>query len=112
MFIVLLDEPGLFVFPSPNDAVSYIEPPDAESEIRAAFDATAVPYRKDWIRPNKHSRLLGLVRTVSFGEYLFVPAGPPDPAGLVDLPEAHPDFTSPPEAKPAHASLRAKMRGP
>src|ERR1051325_10175847 len=44
MFIVLLDEPGLFVFRSPADAVRGIEPIDAESEIRAAFDDAAVPY--------------------------------------------------------------------
>jgi hypothetical protein len=39
MFIVLLDEPGLFVFPSPAEAARLIEPPDAESEIRACAAA-------------------------------------------------------------------------
>jgi hypothetical protein len=42
MFIVLLDEPGLFVFPSPNDAVGSIEahpdftnPPAAKQALAA-----------------------------------------------------------------------------
>ena len=110
MFIVLLDEPGLFVFRSPADAVQDIEPPDAESVIRAAFDDDAVPYRVDWIRPNQYTRLLGVVKYVSFGEYRFLPAGPADPDALVALLEAHPDFTDPPEAAPALASLLTKMR--
>jgi len=44
MLIVLLDEPGLFVFSSPADAVRQIEPIDAESEIRAPIGiATRIP---------------------------------------------------------------------
>ena len=110
MFLVLLDEPGLFVFPSPDKAVRAIEPPDAESMVRAAFDDGAVSYRVHWIRPNKHTRMLGIVPTVSFGEYRFVPAGPPDAGALVALLEAHPDFTNPPQAAPALAALLTKMR--
>ena len=110
MFIVLLDEPGLFVFASPNEAVGHIEPPDAESEIRAAFDDAAVPYRVDWIRPNSYTRLFGIVKGVSFGEYRFVPAGAPDPAALVALLEAHPHFTTPADAQTALAELLTKMR--
>jgi len=110
MFIILLDEPGLFVFPSPADAVRAIEPPDAEAEIRAAFDDAAVPYRVVWTRPNQYSRALGIGWTVNFGEYHFVPAGPPDPAALVSLLEEHPNITNPPEAKAALASLLARMR--
>ena len=105
MFLVLLDEPGLFVFPSPDEAVRAIEPPDAESMVRAAFDDGAVSYRVHWICPNKHTRMLGIVPTVSFGEYRFVPAG-----ALVALLEAHPDFTNPPQAAPALAALLTKMR--
>ncbi|HVA46841.1 MAG TPA: hypothetical protein VNH11_10790 [Pirellulales bacterium] len=31
-----------------------IEPIDAESEIRAAIDDSAVPYTVEWVRPNRH----------------------------------------------------------
>jgi hypothetical protein len=110
MFIVLLDEPGLFVFPSADAAVGEIESPDAESVVRAAFDDAAVPYRVDWIRPNKHTRMLGIVPAVSFGKYRFVPAGPPDAGALIALLEAHQDYTDPPEAAAAHAALLTKLR--
>jgi hypothetical protein len=53
MLIVLLDEPGLFVFPTLDAAVIGIEAPDAESGmVRAAFDERAVPYKVEWLRPN------------------------------------------------------------
>ena len=110
MLIVLLDEPGLFVFDTVADAVQAIEPPDAESEIRAAFDEAAVPYRVEWSGQNQYGMLLGLVPTVSFAEYRLVPAGPPNPGALMALLEAHPDYTNPPDAKPLLASLLAKMR--
>lgn len=42
MLIVLLDEPELFVYPSAADAMHDIEPIDAESEIRAVFDDSAI----------------------------------------------------------------------
>ena len=107
MFIVLLDEPGLFVFESPVDAVQEIEPPDAESEIRAAFDDAAVPYRVEWVRPNRRSTLSGLVE---FGEYRFIPAGQSDPAALITLLEQHSDFANPPEAEAELKSLLERMR--
>jgi hypothetical protein len=110
MLIILLDEPGLFVFQSPADAVREIEPIDAESEIRAAFDDSAVPYTVEWVRPNRHHRtLFGLLRSIDPGEYRFVPAGPPEPAALIQLLEAHPG-TNPPEAKADLASLLATLR--
>ena len=110
MFIVLLDEPGLFVFKSAADAVREIEPPDAESEIRAAFDDAAVPYRVEWVRPNRRSTFLGLVKSVEFGEYRFVPAGQPNPAALVALLEEHSVFANPPEAEAELKSLLERMR--
>ena len=110
MFIVLLDEPGLFVFESAAAAVREIEPPDAESEIRAAFDDAAVPYRVEWVRPNRYRTLLGSLRSVEFGEYRFVPAGHADPAGLIELLENHSDYTDPPQAKVELESLLGKMR--
>lgn len=111
MFIVLLDEPGLFVYPSADDAVVGIEPPDAEFEIRAAFDDSAVPYRVEWLRPNRYHRMLfGLIKSIDAGEYRFAPAGPPDPQGLIRLLEAHPDATDPPEARARVASLLNRLR--
>lgn len=110
MFIVLLDEPGLFVFNSAADAIREIEPPDAESEIRAAFDEAAVPYRVEWVRPNRHRKLLGVLRSVEFGEYRFVPDGHADPAALLALLEKHFAFTDPPEAKAELESLLERLR--
>lgn len=98
MLIVQLDEPGLFVFESLDDAVRQIEPPDAEGSLRAAFDELAVPHVVEWLRPNRSRRgLLGLWNSVEFGEYRFVPAGPPDPAALVRLLESH-EAADPPDA--------------
>ncbi len=110
MFIVLLDEPGLFVFESAAAAVREIEPPDAESEIRAAFDDAAVPYRVEWLRPNRYRTLLGFLRSVEFGEYRFVPAGHADPAALIELLQNHSDYTHPQQAKVALESLLERMR--
>ena len=112
MFIVLLDEPMLFVFDSETHAAGAIEPPDAESEIRAAFDDEGVPYRVEWITPNEHKKLptlFGSVASVSFGEYQFVPAGPADLPALIGLLEDHPD-TNPPEARPAVDALLSRVR--
>jgi hypothetical protein len=111
MFIVLLDEPGLFVFKSAAAAVREIEPPDAESDIRAAFDDGAVPYRVEWVRPNRYRTVLGALRSVEFGEYRFVPAGRADPAALIELLKNHSDYTHPPQAKVALESLLERMRG-
>ena len=110
MFIVLLDEPGLFVFESAAAAVQEIEPPEAESEIRAAYDDGAVPYRVEWVRPNQYRTLLGAVRSVEFGVYRFVPAGHADPAALIQLLEKHSDYTYPQQAKGALESLLERMR--
>ena len=110
MFIVLLDEPGLFVFGSAAHAVREIEPPDAEAEIHAAFDDAAVPYRVDWVRPNQYRTVMGALRTVEFGEYRFVPAGQADPAALIELLNNHADYTHPPQAKVELESLLKRMR--
>jgi hypothetical protein len=111
MLIVLLDEPGLFVFPSLADAVWDIEPFDAETEIRAAFDDSAIPYKLEWTRPNQHRKVLfGLFRLIEPGKYRFVPAGPAQPASLIELLEAHPMHTNPPEAKGDLDALLSKLR--
>ena len=109
MLIVLLDEPGLFVYPSLEAAQADIEPLDAESEVRAAFDEHAVPYRVEWIRPNRTRKLFGLFGVVSFGSYRWVAAGPPDPTALIQLIEQHPS-TNPPAARAELTALLPKLR--
>jgi hypothetical protein len=114
VFIVLLDEPVLFVYPSAEAAARDIEPPDAAAEIRAAFDDSAVPYRVQWTRPNLHSKsFVGLLKSViqscTPGHYSFVPTGPPDRGALVALLEHHPG-TNPPEAKAELTSLLTRLR--
>jgi hypothetical protein len=111
MFIVLLDEPALLVFPSCDEAARSIQPADAESEIRAAFDDEAVPYRVEWIRPNRYGQtLFGATALIEPGEYRFVPDGPTDPAGLVILLEDQGEFVDPPDARPDVMSLLRAMR--
>ncbi len=110
MLIILLDESALFVYPSAAPAEHDIEAIDAEEEIRAAFDDSAVPYRVEWIRPNNREKILfGLFTSIMPGKYRLVPAGPAEPAALVQLLESYPD-ANPPEAKATLASLLAKLR--
>jgi hypothetical protein len=112
MIIVLLDEPGLFVFQSLAEAELEIEPIDAESVLRAAFDHEAVPYRANWARPNIHRKgLFGFFSTIEPGEYHLVPAGPAQPAELAELLESHP-LTDPPEAKASLTQLLDSLRAP
>lgn len=111
MLIILLDEPYLFAFESPADAVREIEPIDAETELRAAFDDSAVPYTVQWVRPNRRrKRLFGLLESVEPGQYRFVPSGPAQPAALIRLLEARPDHTTPSEAKTDLELLLANLR--
>ncbi len=111
MFIVLLDEPGLFVFESPIAAAQAIEVVEAESEIRAAFDQSAVPYRVEWIQPNRWGRgLFGLWRSFTPGKYRFVQAGPAAPADLRHLLENHLTYTDPPDAKADLERLLLQLR--
>jgi hypothetical protein len=109
MFLVLLDTPCLLVFDSTTEAIASIEPFDAESEIRAAFDDDAVPYRVEWIQPNRR-RGWWLFGSVSPGVYRFVPAGPPDRAAFIALLENHRDCTDPPEARKTMTQLLERMR--
>jgi hypothetical protein len=91
--------------------VTGIEAPDAESEVRAAFDERGVPHKVDWLRPNRYRKtLFGLFTSVTFGEYRFVPDGPPDPGALVRLLEEHPKFTTPPEAVTDLSALVLRLR--
>lgn len=104
MLIVLLDEPGLFVFRNAADAEREIEAPDADSIIRAAFDERGVPYRVEWLDPNSNKL------HVRSGMYRFVPAGPPDVRALIHLLDAHPDFTNPPAAQAELSLLLSRLR--
>jgi hypothetical protein len=106
MFILLLDEPCLFVFPSEFDVQCEVEPPDAEDTIRAAFDENAVPYRLEWTTPNRRQRWFFGLESIRFGHYRLVPAGPPNRAALLALLEQHNECTHPPEA---HATLNTLL---
>ena len=111
MLIIHLDEPGLFVFTSATDAVREIEPIDAEAELRAAFDESAVPYRVNWLRPNRRRKwLFGLLKSIDQGEYELVPAGPADPPALCALLEGHLAYAHPPHAKGQLEALLAELR--
>ena len=110
MLIILLDEPGLFVFQSVAEAVREIEPADAELTMRAAFDDGAVPYRANWRRPNRRRRWLFGLASIRQGEYDLVPAGPPDPASLRVLLQDHSAAPHPPEAKAQLEALLSKLR--
>jgi hypothetical protein len=111
MFIVLLDEPTLFVYESPDAAVRDIEPPDARESLRAAFDDGAVPYLFESL-PQESGWLGRLDRLL--GEetgYRFRSAGPPDPVALIALLEEYPDYANPPEAKIELQSLLRRLQG-
>jgi len=110
MLIALMDEPVLFVFDSIAHATIEIEPPDAEAEIRAIYDQDAIPYRVEWIRPNRIRRhLFGLFSTIEFGEYSLVPAGNPNPAGLLNLLETY-SACDPEEMNGELDALRRRLR--
>lgn len=109
MLIVLLDEPGLFVYESIEDAIRDIEPLAAESTIRAAFDEHAVPYSIEWLRANRRSRILWLVPVLTPGRYRFREAGPPDPQALARLIDKHSEYTTPPEDRSGLLELRRQL---
>jgi len=110
MLILLLDENGLFVFPSAEAAAEQVEPIDARSEIRAMFDDAAVPYRVEWVTPVPRKIFFGLLESNEAEQYRLVPAGPPDPPALLALLEAHSSYTEPPEAHAAVLSLLEELR--
>jgi hypothetical protein len=109
MILLLKDESGLFVYASAEAAVNDVEPFDADG-IEAAFDDSAVPYRVEWIRPHRRKILFGLLESDEPGVFSLVPAGPPEPAALLALLEAHSSYTNPPEAHAAVIALLEKLR--
>ena len=110
MFIILLDEPTLFVFDSEDSVRGGIEPPDAESEVRAIFDDQAIPYRVEWVRPNIHRNWLFGIGSVTFGEYRLTPCGNADPGGLIRLLEEHGEWVHPPAFKGSLANILKTLR--
>lgn len=112
MFLILLDEPGLFVYEDPSDAAADIESIDIEESLRAAFDDRGVPYRVDWPQgpPRRSPRILGL-QAGSNVEYGFVPAGPADTRALTLLLDQHSEYVVPSDAIDRVQSLRSRLHG-
>jgi hypothetical protein len=109
MFIVLLDEPTLFVYESPEAAARDIEPPDARETLRAAFEDRAVPYRVEPLPRSGWMERLDRLFRVETG-YCFMPAGPANPAALVALLEGYPNYADPSEAKAQLQSLLKRLK--
>ena len=103
MFIVLLDEQGLFVYSSAEEAAADIELPDAHREVRAAFDETGMPFKPD--REVVETRW-----TVEVAQYRWVPAGPAQPAALLALLENFGKNTEPTSAHNPLQNLVLKLR--
>ena len=82
MFLVVEDDNCIHVYASPDVAAVAIEALDVDI-VKAAFDEEARPYRVEWIEPNRHGKVLGVLSWSENGEYRFVVAGEPDPAALV-----------------------------
>lgn len=109
MLIALMDEPQLLIFDSLDQAISAIEAPEAEAAVRVIYDDRAIPYRVEWMRPNKvRTHLFGLLRSIDAGDYRLIPAGPADPDGLLSLLEQYPEC-HPPEAKPRVDELKSRL---
>lgn len=111
MFIILLDEPTLFVFPSEESVIRDIEPPDAETIVRAVFDENAVPYEVEWLRPNVHRKWFFGIGTVDFGKYRLKPSGDANPTALIRLLEEHSDYVDPPSEREKLVLLLKQLRG-
>jgi hypothetical protein len=111
VFIVLEDDDCLHVYPSAEAAALAIEGLDAEDIIRAAFDEAGVPYRIEWLVPNKSGSFLGLDTWAQNGRYRLVPAGPPDRAAFAELLRS-PRPVFPPQAAAALADLRQETGKP
>jgi hypothetical protein len=110
VFIILLDEPTLLVFPSEESVIHDLEPPDAETIVRAVFDENAMPYDVEWLRPNVQRKWFFGIGAVDFGEYRLKPSGDPDPAALIRLLEEHGDHVHPPSDREQLGSLVKHLR--
>ena len=76
--LALQDDTVLYVYDSPDHAAREIEALAAEETFRAIFDASARPYKIDWLVPNQTTRL-----TATNGEYRLVPVGESDPVAFL-----------------------------
>jgi hypothetical protein len=110
MFIILLDEPTLFVFESEEAVRRDIEPPDAESEDRAIFDENAIPHRVEWIRPNTRRKWFFGLGSITFGDYRLVPCGEADPSRLTRLLEEHGEWVHPPALNESLGNILKRLR--
>jgi hypothetical protein len=84
MLIAYCNDSTLCVYRDVDDAVRDVEALDAEETFVQIFDDVANPYRIDWIRPNRESRLLW-IRSVTNGEYTLVVSGDRRPGELLAL---------------------------
>lgn len=84
MFLVLEDDNCVHVYASAEEAAVAIEALDVDS-VRAAFDEDARPYRVEWVRPNEHGKILGLLPWSENGEYRFLVSGKADPLSLLTV---------------------------
>ena len=84
MLLAYCSDTVLRVYNEVGDAVRAVEALDAEETFVRVFDERAIPYRIDWIRPNRESRLLW-IRMVNNGEYTLVVSGPRRPGELLSM---------------------------
>ena len=79
MVFVLGEDLTLDVYESPDDVPRAIEALDIEQSALAIYDEHGRRYAVEWVRPNRHGRLLWVFQWSDNGEYRLRPEGPPDP---------------------------------
>jgi hypothetical protein len=80
MIFVLGDDRILDVYDSPAAVADNIEALDVEESVLAMYDERGQRYAVQWVWPNRHGRLFGLLPWSDNGVYRLRPDGPPDPA--------------------------------
>ena len=78
MYLVLCHDLTLEVFDS-LDVQGEIEGLDVEETVRDVCDERGQRYVVEWVTPNRHGRLLGLIPWAESGAYRLRPEGEPDP---------------------------------
>lgn len=107
MVLAYTSDTVLRVYDQVSDAVRDVEALDAEETFVRVFDECAIPYRIDWIRPNRESRLLW-IRVVSNGEYTLVVSGPRRPGELLSM-IREAECIEPPESEAAVRELERAL---
>ena len=79
MVFVLGEDRTLDVYDTPDDVPWQIEALDIEQAALAIYDEHGRRYAVEWVRPNRHGRLLWVLPWCDNGEYRLRPEGPPDP---------------------------------